>query len=213
MEASVEYNYCEPLHNTGVIVLTVPSLYAVAIRRPTVKGTRAEHVRVLALLGCIFPPIVLVVPYTELLKEAHLYDTLFGLVLAHIAFCLPFGIWLMAEYMESMVPRGYHMSAAIDGAAWWNALWFVVLPRARPGVCAVGLFTYVLSWNDVGLGLLLTEGSNRPLGAAVAEELFRREQQIHYGGFAAASVLIVTAIAFVNYRVQRSMMEAEEKPL
>ena len=103
----------------------------------------------------------------------------------------------MSQYMHDLVPVAYHMTAAIDGASWNLTLTKVVIRRAMPGILAVGLFTLVLSWNDIALSMLLTEGINKAIGAAFSEKIFNTEQFHDYGTFAAASLTMVVTLGSV----------------
>ncbi len=109
--------------------------------------------------------MILVFPYSRLLYLVGLNDTKTGLVLANIAFCFPFALWLMVQYFHA-IPRDVDKAAAADGATWLRTLWHVMIPRALPGIAAVFAFSVILSWNDVALSLVLVQDSRAPNNAA-----------------------------------------------
>jgi multiple sugar transport system permease protein len=147
------------------------------------------------LIGYLFPPIVLVISYGAFLRQSPLNQTLIGVILAHVAFCLPFGVWLMVRYFEA-IPRQFDMAARADGAAWWKALWHVLRKRAMPGIVAVAMFSFILSWNDVVLSLYLTPQLWRTLPAWI-DDLIRTEAASRYGDIAAASAFLSSVAIIV----------------
>ena len=152
------------------------------------------------LVGYLFPPIVLLIPYHKLLGLTGWDNTLPGLVLAHIAFCLPFGLWLMIPYFAA-IPRQFDIVAELDGATKLRALRRVLIRRALPGIVAVANFSFVLSWNDVALASDLIRASrNWPLVPFIDQEILKNADAVsQYGEFAAASILIVlVAIAVLG---------------
>lgn len=138
-------------------------------------------------LGYLVPPILLAIPYSQLLAAAQLYNSTTGLVLANVAFCLPFGLGLMVKYF-AQAPRCLDEAATLDGAIWWQAAIRIVLPQVLPGIVAVAAFAFVLSWNDVALSLILTEGSHRTIAAAFNQDILDTDDMKNYGEYAAASL-------------------------
>lgn len=174
--------------STVIIVLFLSVFGAYGLTRYRVRGR--ELFQYAVLWGYIFPPIVLVLPYAILLTEFGLNGTRFGLILANVAFCFPFGLWLMIQYMEA-VSRNFDATAAADGANWRQTLWYVIIPRSLPGIAAVGMFSFILSWNDVALSLVLATEDTRTIAAGVKESILDTDE-IKYGTFAAASLWVAT---------------------
>jgi multiple sugar transport system permease protein len=175
--------------STTITIWFLSILGAFGLTRYRLPGRKLFEQSV--LWGYLFPPIVLVFPYVVLLQYFGLNNTLKGLILANVAFCFPFGLWLMTRYLEA-VPQVFDHTAAIDGARWWQALYHVISHRALPGIVAVGLFSFILSWNDVALSLfLIFDDSKKPLALGVKESILDTDQS-RYGTFAAASVGVAT---------------------
>jgi ABC-type glycerol-3-phosphate transport system permease component len=165
--------------------------------------------------GYLLPPIILVIPYILILNFLSLNGSLLGVIVANILFCFPFGSWLMIQYFEN-VPSEFDRTSLIDGANWFQTLWYVLLPRVMPGMSAVVLFSFILSWNDVVLSLfLLGSETKKPLAIGFKEYILDNSGKSSQGSFAAASVILATiAIIFfglIQYYVDYSLRkEAKE---
>ncbi len=96
--------------------------------------------------------------------------------------------------------------AAADGARWDQALRYVLIPRALPGIAAVGMFTFILSWNDVVLSAVLARGDYRTIAAGVKESIFDTDQR-SYSTFAAAS-LWVAMLAVIIFGLLQGVVDS-----
>jgi multiple sugar transport system permease protein len=101
------------------------------------------------------PPITLVIPYFGLVVALGLYNTYPGLILTHMVFTLPYAIIMMTAYFNTL-PRELDESVKVDGASSWTALWRILVPISIPGLVAVGVYTFMISWNEYLFALTLT---------------------------------------------------------
>lgn len=101
------------------------------------------------------PPITLVIPYFGLVVTLGLYNTYPGLILTHMVFTLPYAIIMMTAYFNTL-PKELDESVKVDGASSWTALWRVLVPISVPGMVAVGVYTFMISWNEYLFALTLT---------------------------------------------------------
>ena len=101
------------------------------------------------------PPITLVIPYFGLVVALHLYNTYPGLILTHMVFTLPYAIIMTTAYFNTL-PRELDESVKVDGGGGWTALWRILVPVAVPGLIAVGVYTFMISWNEYLFALTLT---------------------------------------------------------
>jgi multiple sugar transport system permease protein len=101
------------------------------------------------------PPITLVIPYFGLVVALGLYNTYPGLILTHMVFTLPYAIIMTTAYFNTL-PRELDESVKVDGASSWTALWRILVPISVPGLVAVGVYTFMLSWNEYLFALTLT---------------------------------------------------------
>src|SRR5436190_364905 len=107
--------------------------------------------KTLSLFALLFtrmlPTVVLVPAYFLMLRALGLSNSLTGLVLAYCSFTLPFTVWIMKAYFET-VPAELDKSALVDGCNRLQAYYRVVLPVSGPGLVAGGAFTFMLCWNE-----------------------------------------------------------------
>ncbi|MEZ4680183.1 MAG: carbohydrate ABC transporter permease [Caldilineaceae bacterium] len=123
----------------------------------------------LAIIGTMMiPGIVLLIPRFIVFKQLGLIDTYAGLILPMLV--LPFGIFLMKQFFES-IPGELEEAARVDGASRWVMFFRVVLPLARPALIALIIFTFQGNWNEF-MNPLIVINTNQdlytlPLGLAL----------------------------------------------
>lgn len=153
----------------------------------------------------MFPPILLGVPLFVIFTALGLTNTLAGLVLAHTTFALPFVLWMLRDFFLA-VPREVEEAALVDGCGRPRVLWNVVLPVARPGLVAAGIFTFILSWNDYIYALILmTSESKKTITVGIA--LFVESTTIEPGLMMAGGVLITIPVLVLFMFVQRYLVQ------
>jgi multiple sugar transport system permease protein len=136
-----------------ILTLLVAVLAGYAFSRfrfPFQKTINAVIVSVQAV-----PPITLVIPYFGLIVALGLYNTYAGLVLTHMVFTLPYAIIMITAYLNT-VPKELDESVKVDGGSGWTALWRILVPVSVPGLIAVGVYTFMISWNEYLFALTLT---------------------------------------------------------
>jgi multiple sugar transport system permease protein len=136
-----------------VLTLLVAILAGYAFSRftfPFQKTINAVIVSVQAV-----PPITLVIPYFGLVVALGLYDTYAGLILTHMVFTLPYAIIMITAYLNTL-PKELDESVKVDGGTSWTALWRILVPVSVPGLIAVGVYTFMISWNEYLFALSLT---------------------------------------------------------
>jgi multiple sugar transport system permease protein len=101
------------------------------------------------------PGIVLVLPFYLLYRDIGLLDTLFGLGVTYLTFALPFAIWMISGFFES-IPFEVEEAAALDGATNWMILWRILVPIATPAILTTAVLTFIFCWNDFLFALILT---------------------------------------------------------
>jgi multiple sugar transport system permease protein len=105
------------------------------------------------------PPITLVIPYFGLVVALGLYNTYPGLILTHMVFTLPYAIIMTTAYLNTL-PKELDESVKVDGGNSWTALWRILVPISVPGLIAVGVYTFMISWNEYLFALTLTRTDN-----------------------------------------------------
>lgn len=117
-------------------------------------------------LGLLFPITVAILPLYITLRDTHLIDSLWGIIVPQVAFGLPGNILILRNFFTA-VPKELEEAAALDGCSTIGFFWRVMLPLVRPALAAVAVLTMVASWNAFFLPLLVlnkTELWTLPLG-------------------------------------------------
>ncbi len=130
---------------TTLLTIVVGTLAAYAITRFRFRGR--EFVATMMLFTYMFAPIMIVIPFYILMRKAGLANSHLGLILAYTTFCLPFCMWMLRSFFQS-IPLELEEAAMIDGATRPQAVVRVIVPLALPGVIAVSIFTFIVAWND-----------------------------------------------------------------
>lgn len=133
------------------------------------------------------PLAVLAVPVFLIWNQAHLVNSLSGLVLLYVAVNLPFTIWLLYGFVLQ-VPAELEEAAAIDGCGPVRVFTRVLLPLMAPGLAAASIFTFRIAWNEFILALVLTDRQTRTL--PVAASLFITDIGVDWGKVMAMGSLI-----------------------
>lgn len=103
----------------------------------------------------VLPGIALIVPLYLTIKSFGLLDHLSALIVTYVSFTLPFTIWLLKNYFQT-IPRSLEEAAYMDGCSWLQMMWRVLLPAAFPGLIAAGMFAFMTAWNDYLFAVILT---------------------------------------------------------
>ncbi len=99
----------------------------------------------LVLAGLMVPREAMFVPLFLMFAEAELHNTYEALILPRVA--LPLGVFIMTQFMAA-IPSEIEEAARVDGASRWGVFWRIMLPMSAPALTALGIFTYILTWND-----------------------------------------------------------------
>lgn len=114
----------------------------------------------LFLASQMIPGVLLVGPYFKMLSLIGLYNTLLGLILSQITITLPFSIWMLKGYVDT-VPTEIDQAAMVDGASRTRTFMTVVLPGILPGLVATIIFAFLLSWGDLLWALCLINAQSK----------------------------------------------------
>lgn len=165
------------------------------------------------LVGYMLPPMVLAIPLLGFLVAIGMDDTIFGLVLAHVAMTLPFGVWMMISFLWT-VPFDLEEAAWVDGATRLQTLIRIIVPVSIPGITSVAVFTFVISFTDYVFGLMLISTDSRktvPVGLATIAESTGLQRGDLLAGAALIGIPMVIFMAFVSRYFIRGLMAGAVK--
>jgi len=162
----------------------------------------ALEVSVRRVLGTIIfitylvPQTLLFIPLADIIRNFHLGDTRWSLILTYPTFLIPFCTWLMMGYFKS-IPKELEECARIDGATRWKAMVYIIFPIAVPGILSAGIFAFTLSWNEFIYALVfLSSPGEKTVPVGVTSELIRGDV-FYWGELMAGALLGSIPVAFV----------------
>lgn len=182
------------------LLVSVPAAYALAKIRFIGRTTSIYFM----LSTRVIPDIALVVPFFLFVQKLGLMDNLLSLVITYLAITVPFSIFILTGYFESL-PDELDKAARVDGCSRLQTLLLVFLPLALPSLVAVVLFTFLTSWNEFLLALMFTQTpAAQTMPIVVAS--FTSDFNISFSFINAAGVLaivppVLIAILFERYIV------------
>lgn len=189
------------LGSTGLSLLfAAPAAYGLAKINFGFNGGLAFGVLCLRMI----PPIVLALPIFVLFRFLGLNDSVFGLIIAHTTFNLPFAIWILVPFFEE-IPKDYEEAASIDGLSRWQTFRYVTLPLSKTGLLVSSIFCFLMSWNDFLFSLILAGSSTTT--APLAINAYMTSDRVEWGPMTAASCLILVPAFFFCVYLQKHMIK------
>jgi len=185
-----------------VICLLVGGLAAYALVRIRFRYNQAILVGILGTR--MIPEISLVIPLFIVASRFSLIDKPQVLVITYLTFALPFAIWLMAAFFQS-IPVELEDAARIDGCSRLQILFRIVMPISAPGLVSTGLFVFLLAWDEFFYALIFTSTlASKTAPVAISEFVGRYVTDITAmmaGGVLAAIPPVILALVFSRYIV------------
>jgi sn-glycerol 3-phosphate transport system permease protein len=179
---------------TLVVQLVTVSLAGYAFARIEFRGKDALFY--LFLLQLMLVPPVLIVPNLTTLVQFGLYDSLIGVMAPYWGSA--FGTFLMRQVFRT-IPRDFEDAAIIDGCTWWQLLWHVLIPLAKPGLLAFSVVSVVFHWNEFLWPLMvINDPAKQVLTVGLVSFALGAEGASDWG-LIAAGTLLVTAPLFVAF--------------
>jgi len=133
------------------VVIAVPGAYAISRLAPNIK-----YFLILSLFFTrMYPEIGIALPVAVFFLRMGLYESIIGLVFAHLILVLPVCAWILVGAFET-IPRDLEEAASVDGASRLGTLQRVVIPLAAPGISVAAIFSWLLSWDEVTYARFLT---------------------------------------------------------
>jgi multiple sugar transport system permease protein len=181
----------------------LPGGYALA--RYTFPGRRVVLLGVLSVM--MFSPIVIIIALFQVTAGYGLVDRWYAVSIADAAFSLPFCMWIMTSYFES-IPRELDEAAMIDGASAPRIFLRVLLPLALPGITTVIIFAFVQAWNDFLVATTLLSTQNEfPLPVTIFNFIGEHGVQWQYicGSVLLGSLPVLILFLFIQRFLVRGL--------
>jgi multiple sugar transport system permease protein len=191
----------------SIASVVVALLAAYSLSRYRFRGRQAFSVVVLSTQ--MFPGILFLLPLYVIFVNLgnttglQLYGSRTGLIVTYMTFTLPFAIWMLAGYLDS-VPRELDEAAKVDGCGPLGAFMRVVIPAAMPGIVAVLIYAFMTAWGEVLFASVLTDDSTRTL--AVGLQGYATQNNVYWNQIMAAALTVSVPIVVGFLVLQRYLV-------
>ena len=192
----------------SVLSVTIAVFAAYAISRYTFRGR--EIFRMAVLSTQMFPGILFLLPlfliYVNIGQATgiKLNGNLSGLIITYLTFSLPFSIWMLVGYFNS-IPRELDEAALVDGASPARALLSIIVPAAKPGIVAVLIYSFMTSWSESLFASVLTDESSKTLAVGLAE--YSTQNAVYWNQIMAASLVVSLPVVLGFLLMQRYLVQ------
>ncbi|MEU0273708.1 carbohydrate ABC transporter permease [Streptomyces sp. NPDC006307] len=151
-----------------VLVIVIGSLAGYAFAWMDFPGRDWWFLVVVGLL--VVPVQVALVPVSKLFGAVGIFETTLGVVLFHVAFGLPFAIFLLRNFFAE-IPRELLEAARLDGAGEIRLFTRVVMPLGGPAIASLGIFQFLWVWNDMLVALIFADSESPPITVALQQQV------------------------------------------
>lgn len=191
-----------------VFSILVSVFAAYALSRFQFPGKSAYTLSLLATQ--MFPGIAFLLPYYILFTLIYRYtgipmrNTYWGMIFTYTSFALPFSILMLRNFLDS-VPTELDEQAQIDGCSRSGTLFRIILPLSKPGIAAVGIYSFIMAWNEVLFASVLTGRETKTVAIGLLEYI--TAQQARWAGMMAACILVSIPVLLLFSLMQKQIVE------
>jgi multiple sugar transport system permease protein len=197
--------------SVSLLTLVVGMMGAYAFSRYEFRLKKPISVIIISVQAV--PPITLLIPYFGLVVVLGLYNTYAGLILTYMVMTLPYAIIMMTGYFNTL-PTDLDEAARVDGAGAMTILWRILAPISIPGIVSVGIYTFMIAWNEYLFALTLTRTENMrtvPIGI----QLLMGQHSFEWNEMMAMSILggipVLVLFLFFQRHFMRGMTAGSVK--
>ncbi len=185
-----------------VICILIGSLAAYALVRIPFGANRSVQLGLIATR--MIPEVSLILPLFIIASSMQLINKPIVLILTYMSFALPYAIWLMTAYFQT-VPVDLEDAARLDGCSRLGILFRVVMPISVPGLVSTAMFVFLLAWDEFFYALIFTSTLQaKTVPVAISEFIGRYVVNVNgmmAGGILAAIPPVLVALIFQRYIV------------
>ena len=198
-----------------LLIVALPASYALA--RFQFKGSKFLN---MAFMGGLFINVnYIVVPIFLMLRDGDTWmmknvgsgwflNNLFVLALVYAATALPFTVYLLSGYFITL-PHDFEEAAYIDGAGFFQTMWQIIFPMAKPSIITVILFNFLSFWNEYIISMTLMNGMDAPktLPVGLLNLMQAQQSAAQYGMMYAGLVMVMLPTLILYIFVQKQLTQ------
>ncbi len=186
-----------------IISLIISIFGAYGLSRYDIKG---KKIIILGIFSTqMFPQVLMLIPLFLVVFSLNLMDTILGIVLTQLILVLPFCLWMLKGYFDT-IPIDLDNAAKIDGGNLIQQLIYVILPIAEPGIMVVAFFSFVVSWSDYLIVSVISQSQNTATLTLIISRL-SSSLLIRWGQVCAVATLTIVPTLILFTFVQKRLIE------
>ncbi|VAW21510.1 ABC transporter, permease protein 2 (cluster 1, maltose/g3p/polyamine/iron) [hydrothermal vent metagenome] len=189
--------------STTLIVLAVSSAAGYSLSRLQLPA-RSFFLGSMMVLHA-FPTVTLLIAIFLILQMLGLYNSLIGVILVKISLELPFGIWIMKGFYDT-VPWEIEMAGIQDGASRFQVWTKLVLPQVKPAILALGIFSFLAGWSEYILPLVLAPANKVQVLSVYLAALIADDNNFDMALFKSVGVFYVLPVIILFVFFQNKLM-------
>ena len=197
-----------------LLVVALPSAYVLA--RYKFRGSKFLNVMFMAGLFInvnyiVVPIFLMLVDGDKFLKQligsGFLINNRFMVALIYAATALPFTIYLLSGFFVS-IPKDYEEAAFVDGSGYFNTMFKIMMPMARPSIITIILFNFLSFWNEYIISMtLLTEKTLKTLPVGLMQLMQAQKSAANYGRLYAGLIIVMLPTLLLYILVQKKLTQ------
>lgn len=152
----------------------------------------------------MFPATMLMLPFFVILAKLSLINSFFGLFIIYSSSALPFCIWQMKAYFDTL-PKDLEEAALLDGCTKWQVFYKIILPISSPALVVTGLFSFMAAWSEYMIAAIILQDPalyTLPLGL----KSFQASLSTQWGLYAAAALIVSIPVVFLFFTLSRYLI-------
>jgi len=195
---------------SSAVVLMLGAFAGYSLARFTFRKWKNRDISFFILSQRMFPPVAVLIPYFLIMQNLRLLDNLLAVIIVHTAMNLPLSVWLMLDFFAD-IPKDLEEAAMIDGCGHFRAFVSIALPIAAPGLVAVYVLSFIMSWNEFIFVVVFGYRRAMTLPVLIAGSLSVRG--LDFWKVASLSIIaiippVILAVVFSRYLVRGLTMGA-----
>lgn len=188
---------------TSLISIALGSMAAYSLARIKLPWNLSGILAIWILLTKMYPAIATAVPYYVLMRNLHLLDTVWALIITYTGFNLPLTVWMMLGFFQG-IPEEIELAAIVDGCNLWQRFIHIAIPLAAPGLVATAVLGFIMGWNEFLLAVLLTNIKAKTIPVVVSGYI--TDSSLDWGEMSSLSAMLVIPVIVLAFAVQRYLV-------
>jgi multiple sugar transport system permease protein len=182
------------------VLIGVPAAYSLS----RMEVPASDDIAFYILSTRMTPPLAILVPLYLFYTSFGMTQSLAGLILTHLLITLPMIIWIVKGFIDEL-PESLEESALVDGCNRIQTLREVVIPLIMPGIVSAAFISYIFSWNNFLLALVLTSGSDQTAPLVIQSSMGYLE--INWGMLGAAGTITILPPVILSLLIKDKLVE------